>query len=136
MGMVRADDLLAVSGFTPAAIETLRNYVIVLPTTVVTPLNVNTAPAEVLAALVPSLSLSDAAAMVSARKTVYYRQKTDFTSLSQMSGKTVTASWDVRSDYFLAYSRVRLDRASLDTVSLLYRPGKLPATTVAWIREY
>ncbi|MRW91002.1 general secretion pathway protein GspK [Duganella sp. FT80W] len=136
MGMVRADDLLAVSGFTPAAIETLRNYVIVLPTTAVTPLNVNTAPAEVLAALVPSLSLSDAAAMVSSRKTVYYRQKTDFTSLSQMSGKTVTASWDVRSDYFLAYSRVRLDRASLDTVSLLYRPGKLPATTVAWIREY
>jgi general secretion pathway protein K len=41
----------------------------------------------------------------------------------------------VRSDYFLAYSRVKLDRATLDTQALLYRPA-IPITTVKWIREY
>jgi general secretion pathway protein K len=136
LGLLRTEDLLAVSGFTPQAVQQLRDYVIVLPTTSVTPLNVNTAPAELIAALVPGLSLSDAAAMVSTRKTVFYRQRTDFTSVSQMSGRRPQGAWDVRSDYFLAYSRVRLDRASLDTQSLLHRPGKVPATTVVWIREY
>jgi general secretion pathway protein K len=40
----------------------------------------------------------------------------------------------VKSNYFLAFSRVRLDRASLDTQSLLSRPGT-PNTSVVWIRE-
>jgi len=136
MGLVRVEDLLAVSGFAPPAIELLRDYVIILPTDKVTPLNVNTAPAELLSALVPGLSLSDAAAMVSARKTAYYRDKTGFTFVPQMANHSAKVDWDVRSDYFLAYSRVRLDRASLETQSMLVRPGRLPATTVAWIREY
>jgi general secretion pathway protein K len=134
MELVRAEDLLAVSGFTPTAIDQLRDYVIVLPSSG-TNINVNTAPAEVVAALVPGLSLSDAAAMVNTRKTVYYRQKADFTGTAQMSGKTILTPWDVRSDYFLAYSRVRLDRATLETQSLLVRTRTSP-TRVEWIREY
>jgi general secretion pathway protein K len=135
MELVRAEDLLAVSGFTPPAIDQLRDYVIVLPASG-TAVNVNTAPAEVVAALVPGLSLSDAAAMVNTRKTVYYRQKADFTGTAQMSGKASLVFWDVRSDYFLAYSRVKLDRATLETQSLLVRPNKTPTTRVEWIREY
>jgi len=135
LGLVRVEDLLAVSGFTPQAVEQLRDYVIILPVSG-TAVNVNTAPAELLSALVPGLSLSDAAAMVSARKTVWYRNTGDFTGKPQMTGKPITAKWGVSSDYFLAYSRVRLDRAALDTVSLLKRPGKIPNTSVEWIREY
>ncbi|MTV40372.1 type II secretion system minor pseudopilin GspK [Duganella radicis] len=135
MGLVRVEDLLAVSGFTPQAIEQLRDYVIILPVSGTT-VNVNTAPAELLSALVPGLSLSDAAAMVSARKTSYYRDTATFLALSQMVGKQIKAKWNVKSDYFLAYSRVRLDRAALDTQSLLKRPGSIPNTTVEWIREY
>jgi len=134
MELVRAEDLLAVSGFTPTAIDQLRDYVIVLPASG-TNINVNTAPAEVVAALVPGLSLSDAAAMVNTRKTVYYRQKADFTGTAQMSTKTIQVPWEVRSDYFLAYSRVRLDRATLETQSLLVRTRTSP-TRVEWIREY
>jgi general secretion pathway protein K len=135
MGLVRVEDLLAVSGFTPQAIEQLRDYVIILDRP--TELNVNTAPAELLSALVPGLSLSDAAAMVNTRKTVYYRDKQrDFLGLPQMLNKTIKAAWSVRSDYFLAYSRVKLDRATLDTQALLYRQGQRPLTTVKWIREY
>ena len=134
MELVRAEDLLAVSGFTPTAIDQLRDYVIVLPASG-TNINVNTAPAELVSALVPGLSLSDAAAMVNTRKTVYYRQKADFTGTAQMSGKTILTPWDVRSDYFLAYSRVKLDRATLETQSLLVRTRN-SSTRVEWIREY
>jgi general secretion pathway protein K len=53
-----------------------------------------------------------------------------------MLNKQPKAGWDVRSDYFLAYSRVKLDRATLDTQALLKRAGTRPMTTVEWIREY
>jgi general secretion pathway protein K len=134
MALVRVEDLLAVSGFTPQAIEQLRDYVIILP--VNRGLNVNTAPAELLSALVPGLSLSDATALVSARKTASYRDQADFRTKPQVTGKQITASFDVRSDYFLAYSRVKLDRATLETQSLLERSASVPLTTVKWIREY
>jgi len=135
MELVRAEDLLAVSGFSPPAIDQLRDYVIALPTNS-TKINVNTAPAELLSALVPDLSLSEAAAMVNTRKTVYYRNQGDFTGTAQMVGKQKPAQqlYAVRSDYFLAYSRVKLDRATLETQSLLRRNGSI--TTVVWIREY
>ncbi len=137
MELVRAEDLLAVSGFSPPAIDQLRDYVIVLPTSP-TKINVNTAPAELLSALVPDLSLSEAAAMVNTRKTVFYRDKGGFKGTAQMLNKQNQpdeALYDVRSEYFLAYSRVKLDRATLETQSLLSRSGPRP-TKVEWIREY
>lgn len=135
MGLVRVEDLLAVSGFTPEAIDKLRDYVIVLPEGAKSEVNVNTAPAEVLSALVPGLSLSDAAALVSARKTSFYLDISGFTRQPQVTGKPMKAKMGVRSDYFLAYSRVKLDRATLETQALLKRGSGVP-TRVLWIREY
>jgi general secretion pathway protein K len=139
MDLVRVEDLLAVSGFTPQAIEQLRDYVIILPSAM--PVNVNTAPAELVAALVPNLSLSDAAAVVSSRnRGLYYRDVSGFTSVAQVAAAlratagVAMVTVAVKSNYFLAFSRVRLDRASLDTQSLLSRPGT-PNTSVVWIRE-
>jgi len=139
MDLLRVEDLLALSGFTPQAIEKLRDYVIILPEA--TLVNVNTAPAELISAVVPNLSLSDAAAVVNNRnRGMYYRQETDFSSLPQIAAaKTQAATMKavqvaVKSNYFLAYSRVKLDRASLDTQSLLRRPG-VGNTSVVWIRE-
>lgn len=134
MGFVRLEDLLAVSGFTPQAIERLREFVIVLPQA--TKVNVNTAAPELIAALVPGLSLGDAAAMVNTRKGAYYRQMSDFTQQPQMGAaqRKTAVEVAVRSDYFLAFSQVKLDRAALDTVSLLSR-APTGLTTVVWIRE-
>nr|WP_175041837.1 type II secretion system minor pseudopilin GspK [Duganella vulcania] len=134
--LLRVEDLLAVSGFTPQTIEKLRDFVIILPERN-TELNVNTVPAELLAAMCEQLSLSDAAAMVNTRQRVYYRNKADFDALPQLSGsgKLPKTKYDVKSRYFLAYSRVRLDRAALDAQSLLTRAGN-GITTVVWIREY
>jgi general secretion pathway protein K len=134
MGFVRLEDLLSVSGFTPQAIERLREFVIVLPQP--TKVNVNTAPPELIAALVPGMSLGDAAAMVNTRKGAYYRDMADFTKQPQMGAAQRMTAVDVavRSDYFLAFSQVKLDRAALDTVSLLSR-APTGMTTVVWIRE-
>jgi len=135
MGLVRLEDLLSVSGFTPQAVERLREFVIVLPQP--TKVNVNTAPPELIAALVPELSLGDAAAIVNTRKGAYYRDMKDFTQQPQMGAaqRKTAVEVDVRSDYFLAFSQVKLDRAALDTVSLLSR-APTGLTTVVWIREY
>lgn len=133
IGLVRVEDLLAVSGFTPQAIEQLRDYVIILPSGG-TEINVNTAPAELIAALVPGLSLSDAAAIVKTR--VFYFDTAGFTGLSQLGTKKPAVTFSVRSNYFLAYSRVKLDRATLETQSLLSRQKDQPITRVEWIREY
>ena len=136
MELVRVEDLLAVSGFAPQAIERLRDFVIILPSAAPTPVNVNTAPAELLAALVDKLSLSDAAAIVNNRKRIYFLDQAGFTSLPQLTAASLRPEvpFDVKSNYFLAYSRVRLDRAALDTQALLSRAGN-GVTTVAWIRE-
>ena len=54
--MISVDSLLDVPGFTPEMVARLRPFVTVLPTT--TAVNMNTAPAEVIAAVVPGMSLS------------------------------------------------------------------------------
>jgi len=132
MAMLRVEDLLTVSGFTPQAIEQLRDFVIVLPDQG-TPVNVNTAPAELLAAIVQDDSVSDAATLVNNRQRVYYRQMSDFTTAIQ--GKTVLGAVDVKTNYFLVFSRVRLDRAALDTQALLYRNPIGMQTNLVWVRE-
>ena len=136
MGLVRVDDLLSVSGFTPQAMERLRDFLIILPQR--TLLNVNTAPAELLAALSPNLPLADATVMVNARKRGgHYLDEARYAGQSQLAGnrQPVAGLYTVKSNFFLVYSRVRLDRAALDAVSLLQRNGTSGQSTVLWIRE-
>jgi general secretion pathway protein K len=80
--------------------------------------------------------VSEANALVARRKQAYYRQMSDFEQ--QLYGKkAVDGSADVKSDWFLVLSRVRLDRAALDAEALISRklgsPG-VPTTTV-WVRQ-
>ncbi|WP_348700256.1 type II secretion system minor pseudopilin GspK [Duganella fentianensis] len=135
LGLLRVEDLLTISGFTPAAIERLRELVIVLPER--TDLNVNTAPAELLAAAVDRLSLADAAALVNVRRRTPFQSPANFeehAQLSQNGALKASIPVAVKSNYFLALSKVKLDRATLDTVSLLKRASN-GATSVEWIRE-
>lgn len=134
MELMRVEDLLAVAGFTPQAIERLRDLVIVLPTQ--TAVNVNTAPVELLAALPENFSMAEAAALAYQRKQAYFISKPDFTG--KLNGKQVNAKVqiDIRSDYFLVLSRVRLDRANLDAQALIQREnGVNYKTDLVWIRQ-
>jgi general secretion pathway protein K len=134
MPLQRVEDL-AEAGFTPAAIERLREFVIVLEPGV--KVNVNTAKAEVLAALVQGMSLSEAQTLVAARKSRTYSDVGSFTASFQQANRQVLSTLlDVHSNYFLVLSQVRLDRAVLESWALIRRSPSPPVrTTLVWIRE-
>jgi general secretion pathway protein K len=134
--LTQVDDLLAIPGYTVAIVDKLREFVIVLPAAALT-VNVNTAPPEVISALVDNFSVSQATALVARRKQAYYRQLSDFTG--QLYGATpiLATAFDVKSEFFLVTSRVRLDRAALDAEALVYRELTAPLfkTTTVWVRQ-
>ncbi len=126
------DDLLAVPGFTPEMVAKLREFVVVLPKS--TPINVNTAPAEVLAARIDTLSLSEAAALVAARENTYFKDTNDF--MQRLSGKPTTGVGDLiatSTGYFLVNGKVQMYRASMDMQALVERNQQ--STRILWIRE-
>jgi len=133
MKLLQADDLLAVQGFTPAVVQKLRPFVVVLPGP--TQVNANTASAEVLAAVIPNSSLSEGNALVARRKTAPWRGLNYLQS--ELNGRTLdTEIVDVKSEYFLVISRIRLDRAALDAESLIQRKlSALGGTKVMWTRQ-
>jgi len=138
ISLLQVDDLLAVPGITQEMVERLRPFVTVLPSgNTLTTVNVNTAPPELLAALVSNMSVSEANTLVAQRKQAPWKNKADFTTA--LGNRTVIAgdSWDVTSDWFLVDSRIRLDRAALNAQALIFRPSTPIAggTRVMWIRE-
>ena len=131
---LEVEDLLAVKGFTPEMVEKLRPFVTVLPEA--TSVNVNTAPPEVLAAVIPNFSLSEANALVQRRRSAPWRDLQYF--MTELGGNTpVPGSVSVHSDYFIVSSRIRLDRGALNADALIKRaasfgPGSI---TVVWVRQ-
>jgi general secretion pathway protein K len=136
MPLTQLDDLLSIPGYTVAIVDKLREYAIVLPAAAVT-VNVNTAPAEVIAALVDNFSVSQATALVARRKQAYYRQASDFTGQLYGAPLALPTAVDVKSEYFLVGSRVRLDRAALDAEALVHRElsTQVVKTTTVWVRQ-
>ncbi len=133
MKMLRAEDLLSVAGFDQKAIEKLRDFVVVLPER--TAVNVNTASAELLSALVGGMSLTEGQNLVVARKRTPW-EGAQFKAYLQAMGKTPIlkdGDYEGISYYFLVLSRVRLDRAELMSWSLIHR--QQTGTRVVWIRE-
>ncbi|SFB76918.1 type II secretion system minor pseudopilin GspK [Massilia yuzhufengensis] len=134
--LLQPDDLLAVQGFTPEIMAKLRPFLIVLPGPELTPLNVNTVPAELLSALVPDMSLSEANSLVARRKTAAWREKIAFTSQVSHGDKVEDTAFNVKSDWFIVQSRIRLDRAALNAESLIQRRGIVGGgTQVIWTRQ-
>jgi general secretion pathway protein K len=134
IAMTRVDDLLAVPGFTPQMVDKLREFLIVLPERNL--INVNTAPPEVLAALVEGMSLSEGQALASRRTQAYFRQNSDYEAQVFNTNRPEQGTYDVTSEYFLVLSRIRLDRAALDAQALVNRKlGPGARTTTIWVRQ-
>ncbi len=136
--MTGVDSLLDVDGVTPEMVARLRPFVTVLPTT--TPVNMNTAPAEVIAALIPGMSVSSAQALVSRRETVFFRNVADVQLALRGAGAppnvTLDSSLvDVNSSYFIVHGRIQHERAEVDRTSLVYRDPTTHSTRVVRIRD-
>ncbi|HKX41267.1 MAG TPA: type II secretion system minor pseudopilin GspK [Burkholderiaceae bacterium] len=105
-------------GVDSGTVQALEPYVVVLP--VATSVNVNTAPREVLLAVIKN---NDAA---TAERLVQWRQRTPFKSLADLQTQApsldlTSAKLDVRSSYFEITGRLRLADRILEERSLLQR---------------
>lgn len=129
IGFTQVDDLLAVPGCTPAVLSALRNYVVFLPRA--TPVNANTASAEVLAARLPGLTLADANTLVTQRRSASFRDLADLGL--RLPGKTEPdpALLSVASSYFLVNGRVAIRQAGLQVQGLVERVGA--GTHLLWM---
>lgn len=123
--LVDLDELVRVKGYTAALIDRLRPLVTALPTR--TRINVNTAPAEVLAAALPDLSLDDARVVVAARSRAWFKDIPDFQArLPRQNVGVPGERFAVESHYFVAAGRARYGVAVSALRVLLYRQSGWP----------
>ncbi|MEW7849505.1 type II secretion system minor pseudopilin GspK [Massilia aurea] len=137
MRLERVDDLLMVPGLKPEAVERLRPFVIVLPSSD-TNVNVNTASPEVLAAVLPGSSLSEANTLIAQRQRAPWLDVANFKLTWKGGQADIEPKIATKSTYFLVQSRIRLDRAALDAESLVLVGGNLVnpnSVTVVWTRQ-
>lgn len=124
--LVSVDELIAVRGMDTATLAQLRPYVSALPRGSKT--NVNTLPAELLAALVEGLTLEEAHGIVARRERAWFRDLADFQA-ALPQGLTVNENLvAVSSEFFLVRARARHDRVSVGSRALFKRNGtRLPS---------
>ena len=100
----RKVDQLTWLGVSPATVSALQPYVTLLPRT--TQVNINTAPPEVLYAMVDSLTLADAQELVAARAATPFRTTTDI--LRRIPKLPAGVLLGVNSQFFEVRGRLRL----------------------------
>ncbi len=135
--MTSVDSLLDIPGYTPEMVARLRPFVTVLPT--VSAVNMNTAPAEVIAAIVPGMSLSAAQAFVARRQTVFFHNVSDvqlaLSGAGVQSAQIDPNEMDVNTSYFFIRGRVQHERAVVDRTTLVYRDALTHTTRIVRIQD-
>jgi general secretion pathway protein K len=119
--LIDVAELALVRGFDDNVRARLRPYVTALPG--FTAINVNTAPAEVLAAVIEGLDLGGAQLLVAQRDRAYYRDSDDFRRRLPRGVEAAAGDIGVSSDYFIATLRVTIGGAQARGKALLARGG-------------
>src|SRR3989344_6031239 len=117
--MPQSADQLLWLGLDAGTLERLRPYMTVLPDP--TQVNVNTAPKEVIAAVIDGLDLARAARIVQTR------QRNPFKGTEELRAVLGAGNWNfsriaVKSDYFEIRGRLRLDDNVIEQRHLVNRP--------------
>ena len=114
------DDLLRVRGFDSVTVEQLRPFVNALPR--YNPVNVNTASAIVLSALLPSMSLAEVQQLIAQRDRIPLRNASDLRLLITRPDAIAGAGpLDTKSTYFTVRVNAHYRRAAIATEALLER---------------
>jgi general secretion pathway protein K len=109
-------------GLPAATVAALQPYVTVLPGR--TPVNLNTASAEVIAAAVNGLSLADAQRLVAERASAHFRSVGDAAKLVAGNEQAFNeGTVAVASRFFEIQGRLRLDQVLVQERSLVQREG-------------
>ena len=115
------DDLVWL-GLAPATVKKLAPLVVLLPEN--TPVNINTASREVLAAVIPGLDLGGADRLLQARARQPFKRLEDAATLLGNGLTLPGGQVDVRSSYFEAQGQLRLeDRLITERYLIQRRPG-------------
>ena len=118
-------ELNQIRGFTPDLVARLTPFVAALPPD--TTVNVNTAPAEVIAAVVPGLGLDGARQVVAQRARAWFKDVADFTArLPAGNASPDTSHIATTSRHFLATGRARFGVSTVRMEVLLDRSQKWP----------
>jgi general secretion pathway protein K len=125
-------ELALVRGFNDDVRARLSPFVTALPAN--TLINVNTAPAEVLSAVIDGLDLDVARALVAQRESTYFRDYADFSSRLPRGITIASSDLIVSSNYFLARVRVTIGGAEARGVALLSR-SDIGWPSIVW-RKY
>jgi len=120
-------DQLGWLGLDAPSVERLRPYVELLPEA--TPLNINTASAEVLAGVVPGLDLGSAKRIVNRRP---YKALQDAAGDIQTVGALDPKRLGVGSSYFLIAGRLRMDGRVLEERLLVKRDNRQVLAQARW----
>lgn len=121
-------ELALVRGFDDSVLARLRPFVSALPA--FTAVNVNTAPPEVIAAVVDGLNLDGARTLVEKRGRAYFRDRSDFLNQLPRDALAATDNITFGSDYFLVQMHVTIGSAQARSIALLARTNNnWPAVT-------
>jgi general secretion pathway protein K len=115
-------DQLAWLGLSPRTIQMLRPFVSILP--VPTPVNLNTAPAEVIYACIKTLDLAGAHALVRARNLTHFDSLQDAIKVSGKEASEFSeAQHSVSTRFFEVHGQLRVEQTTVQEISLVQRDG-------------
>lgn len=120
--MVSPSELRLVSGYTREVYEVLEPFIATLP--VRTTVNVNTAPAEVLATIMEDMTLGDGESLVEERGEKGFESLDDFFDqgvFTEREEDYERTAYAVASRYFLISGRAEYGRGQVSLYSILYR---------------
>ena len=123
-------ELALVRGFDDGVLARLRPFVTALP--VFTAVNVNTAPPEVLAAVIDGLGLDGARDLVAQRTRGYFRDRNDLLRYLPQGILVAVDDLSFGSDYFMARVRVTIGSAQARGTALLARRNVGTWPAIIW----
>ncbi|CAM5201508.1 Type II secretion system protein K OS=Castellaniella defragrans OX=75697 GN=HNR28_001602 PE=3 SV=1 [Castellaniella defragrans] len=131
MDLRSLDDLQGIEGLGLSGVEVLRPYAVYLPETV--PLNANTAPAEVLGAVIEGLGLAGARDLAAQRdRGLWFVNRGDLVNRLPELPAGQARRLDVRSDWFSVAGEVSVDDTIVGLRALLQRDRQGRAS-VRWV---
>lgn len=120
--MPRSVDQLGWLGLSPQTVAILKPYITLLPER--TPINLNTASAEVIHASVPGMDMADATRLVAAREGAHFATLADAGRLAPaVNDAAANAQLSVATRFFEVRGRVRLDQSVVEEMSVVQRDG-------------
>ena len=113
---------LAWLGLSPRSLAILRPFITLLPTR--TPVNLNTASAPVLFAVIPGLDMAQAERLVTTRQFAHFRTLSDAGKVVPDAASDLNETQhSVTSNFFEVLGRLRLDQTVVDERSVVQRTG-------------